>query len=122
MTETNRSGDPLPDRAFPRQQWGWPRWLVKGRWIVVFLALGLPALIAGAFLWDRRGPQAATEIFQGVVYGCERLAPTEEGSGLLHWVRVDLTAPGIELYVTELDPDAVAQGWQYRLRWVRGVG
>jgi hypothetical protein len=34
---------------------------------------------------------------------------------------VDLTAPGIELYVTQLDPDAVDQGWQYRLRWIRAV-
>ena len=32
---------------------------------------------------------------------------TSEGSGLMHWVRVDLTAPGIELYVTPLDPQAV---------------
>jgi hypothetical protein len=40
---------------------------------------------------------------------------------LLHWVRVDLTASGIELYVTPLDPAAVAQGWQYRLRRIEGV-
>ena len=117
----NLSGDRQAAKALLRQRWGRPRWLAKGRWVVVFLALGLPALIAGAFLWDTRGPQPATEIFQGVVYGCERLAPTEEGSGLLHWVRVDLTAPGIELYVTQVDPEAVAQGWQYRLRWIGGV-
>jgi hypothetical protein len=63
-------------------------------------------------------PPSGTEIFQGVVYGCERLVPSEEGSGAIHWVRVDLNAPGIELYVTPLDSKALEQGWQYRLRWV----
>jgi hypothetical protein len=29
---------------------------------------------------------------------------------------INLATPGIELYVTPLDPVAVAQGWQYRLR------
>jgi exopolysaccharide biosynthesis protein len=36
-------------------------------------------------------------------------------------VRVDLTAPGIELYVTPLDPAAVARGWQYRLHPIKDV-
>jgi len=81
----------------------------------------LAVLVAGVFFWNARGPHAPTEIFTGVIYGCERLVPTEEGSGLLHWARIDLTAPGIELYVTPLDPAAVRQGWQYRLRWIRGV-
>jgi hypothetical protein len=40
---------------------------------------------------------------------------------LLHWVRVDLSASGIELYVTPLDPEAVAQGRQYRLRGIAEV-
>src|SRR5262245_39659731 len=29
-----------------------------------------------------------SEIFEGITYGCEKLELTEEGSGLLHWVRV----------------------------------
>jgi hypothetical protein len=86
------------------------------------MAVTLGALISGGlYFWNRRGPQAPTEIFQGVVYGCEQLEATVEGSGLLHWVRVDLTAPGIELYVTQLDPSAVEQGWQYRLRRISDV-
>jgi hypothetical protein len=121
MIWMNPSANRPPATAFPRRQGGRPGWLAKGRWAAVFLALGLAALIAGAFLSDARGPQAATEIFQGVVYGREQLAPTDEGSGFLHWLRVDLTAPGIELYVTQLDPGAVARGWQYRLRWIREV-
>jgi hypothetical protein len=36
-------------------------------------------------------------------------------------VRVDLKAPGIQLYVTPLDPAAVAAGWQYRLRGIGDV-
>jgi hypothetical protein len=71
--------------------------------------------------WDHRGPQPATQIFEAITYGCERLEKTQEGGGLLHWVRIDLTAPGIELYVTPLDPSATAQGWQYRLRRIEDV-
>src|SRR5829696_8161498 len=67
------------------------------------------------------GTHAPTEIFQGVTYGSERLLGSAEGSGLLHWARVDLTAPGIELYVTPLERDAVEQGWQYRLSWIASV-
>jgi hypothetical protein len=70
--------------------------------------------------WERCGTQPR-EIFSGVTYGCERLKRTEQGKGVLHWVRVALGAPGIELYVTPLDPSAVTQGSQYRLRWIENV-
>jgi hypothetical protein len=40
---------------------------------------------------------------------------------LVHWAIIDLAAPGIELYVTPLDPKAVAEGWQYRLRRIGDV-
>ena len=61
------------------------------------------------------------EIFEGVTYGCERLEPGRQGRGLVYWVRVDLTAPGIGVYVTPKDPTAVSLGWQYRLRRIRDV-
>src|SRR5262249_25289090 len=93
------------------------KWL-RGLVIVAILAA---ALASDSWREDRRGPQAATKIFDGITYSRERLEATEEGSGLLHWVRVDLTAPGIERYVTPLDPVAVAQGWQYRLRAIKDV-
>jgi hypothetical protein len=70
--------------------------------------------------WERCARQPG-EIFSGVTYGCERLERTEQGYGVLHWVRVELGAPGIEPYVTPLDPSAVAQGSQYRLRWIENV-
>ena len=98
---------------------------VKQRhWLLGLLALvvGVGALIGGSSAyWARRGPKAPTEIFGGVAYGCKRLDTTSEGSGMLHWVRINLAAPGIELYVTPLDPAAVAQGWQYRLRRIEDV-
>ena len=71
--------------------------------------------------WDYREPRAPTEIFRGITYGCARVEATKEGSGLVHWVRIDLTAPGIELFITPLDRSAVAQGWQYRLRRTEDV-
>src|SRR5947209_5886124 len=83
--------------------------------LVALLLLGLYSW------WNRRQPQDPTEIFAGVVYGCDRLEATPEGSGLVHWARIDLTVPGIELYVTPLDPTAVAQGWQYRLAGIETV-
>lgn len=82
-------------------------------------------VVLGAFLhgdfWEQGHPQQPVKIFAGVTYGCERLAVTQEGGGLVHWVRVDLTAPGVELYVTPLDPAAAARGWQYRLRPIEDV-
>ena len=57
----------------------------------------------------------------GITYGCKQLAPSEEGSGVVHWVRVDLTTPGVAPYVTSQDPKAASQGWQYRLQRVGDV-
>jgi hypothetical protein len=95
----------------------------RKKWLgLAVVAVVLGGLIGGGFVWwDRRGPQAPAEIFQGITYGCDRLEATREGSGLVHWVRIDLTAPGIELYVTPLDPSAVAKGWQYRLRRIGDI-
>jgi hypothetical protein len=49
------------------------------------------------------------------------MEPSEEARGVVHWVRINLTAPGIAPYVTSKDPTAVSQGWQYRLRRVGDV-
>jgi hypothetical protein len=93
--------------------------MTRRRLLMVCLAAVITAVVAAVVcisLWTRRRPTPPTEIFQGVTYGCERLETDEQGSGLMHWVRVDLTAPGIELFVTPLDPDALERGWQYRLK------
>jgi hypothetical protein len=49
------------------------------------------------------------------------MEPSKEASGVVHWVRINLTVPGIAPYVTSKDPVAVSQGWQYRLRRVADV-
>jgi phosphodiester glycosidase len=91
-----------------------------------FVPLGL-VLSTGLIVWalypqgSGRCPQPETEIFEGIVYGCDRLEAMSEGSGPIHWVRIDLATPGIELYVTPLDHSAVAAGWQYRLRRIDEV-
>lgn len=36
-------------------------------------------------------------------------------------VQIDLSTPGIELFVTQLDPQAVQSGWEYRLAYVSTV-
>jgi hypothetical protein len=91
------------------------------RWARLGLAVALLAFTgADQAYWERCAPEPR-EIFSGVTYGCERLARTDQGRGVLHWVRVNLGAPAIELYVTPLDPFALAQGWQYRLRRIEDV-
>jgi Phosphodiester glycosidase len=85
------------------------------------LAVALMAFTgADSASWERCAPQPR-EIFSGITYGCERLERSEQGQGVFHWVRIELGAPGIELYVTPLDPSAVARGWQYRLRRIDDV-
>jgi Phosphodiester glycosidase len=101
--------------SFPQRRAKHVAWVLAG-----IVAVG--TLLSGGAAFrercDRLGP---TEIFAGITYGCKRLDATNEGSGLVHWVIVDLAAPGIELYVTPLDPTAVARGWQYRLRRIGDV-
>ena len=67
------------------------------------------------------GRPAAAQIFEGITYGCKQMQPSEEASGVVHWLRINLTAPGIAPYVTSKEPTAVSQGWQYRLRRVKDV-
>jgi hypothetical protein len=57
---------------------------------------------ADSAYWERCPPQP-TEIFSGVTYVANVWS---QGHGILHWVRVELAAPGIELYVTPIDPSA----------------
>ena len=64
--------------------------------------------------WTRPRPTPPTTIFHGITYTCiETNDP--ECRGLVHIVKIDLAAPGIELYLTPVDPEAMARGWQYRL-------
>jgi hypothetical protein len=102
---------------FPRsaQRSSRVKWLLAG-------IMALIALMGAAFAYsNHREPVAPTEIYVGITYGCKQLDTTSEGSGLVHWVIVDLAAPGVELYVTPLDPTATAGGWQYLLSRIQEV-
>ncbi len=89
------------------------------RWCLrLLIAFGLAVLAVTAYLaWNRPRPRPPTEIFQGVVYTCEEIPGNSKGTGLLHLAQVDLTQPGIELYVTPMDDEAVAHGFEYSLGW-----
>jgi hypothetical protein len=91
------------------------------KWLLAGLMAVAAMMGAGSVHKDHCDLAAPTEIFEGITYGCKRLDTTEEGSGLVHWVSINLATPGIELYLTPLDPVAVARGWQYRLRRVGDV-
>ena len=101
-------------------------------WASYFFSGALVCAIAALFVFSSVGslPEgeptcwgrpAAVEIFEGITYGCKQLVPGEQARGVVHWVRINLTAPGIVPYVTSKDPTAVSQGWQYRLRRVADV-
>jgi hypothetical protein len=106
--------------------------------VVLFLAL------EGYGVWSQPQPCAPVPIFRGITYTCEEVgagggergrqpsppAPLPkgagsrergEGYGLAHVVEVDLTAPGLEFYLTPLEPEAVARGFQYRLATAASV-
>jgi Phosphodiester glycosidase len=101
-------------------------------WASYFFSGALVCAIAALFVFSSIGslPEgeptcwgrpASAEIFAGITYGCKILEPSDNGSGVVHWVRINLTAPGIAPYVTSKEPTAVSQGWQYRLRRVADV-
>jgi len=85
------------------------------------LAFALPLFASADSSYQERCRPQPRPIFSGISYGCKILERSEEGRGVLHWARVDLTAPGIELYVTPLDTYALKSGFQYRLRWINDV-
>jgi hypothetical protein len=88
----------------------WRRFVARA----IVTAIVAATAYAGYSWWTRPRPMPPTEIFRGIVYSCEQI-DTDECRGLMCLVRVDLTAPGIGLYLTPLDPEAVNQGYQYRL-------
>ncbi len=75
---------------------------------------GAAAWLGAWVSYDRETER--TEIYCGVYY------QSYQGQfGAVHLVEIDLGHPGIELYMTPLDPLAVASGYQYRLHYVRNL-
>jgi hypothetical protein len=79
------------------------------------IATPCAAAWVGTFLsYSSKTPR--TEIFRGVYY-----QTYQQGNGMAHVVEVDLSCPGVELYLTPNHPEAVASGHEYRLDFVRNV-
>jgi hypothetical protein len=55
------------------------------------LVVPIGALLALSIESRCSGRPAAVEIFEGITYGCKQLEPSEQASGVVHWVRIDLT-------------------------------
>ena len=91
------------------------RRVIRGGLLLTVVAA---AAVGGWFAYRYHGPTPPVEVYRGILYGCDRLADTDQGGGLVHWVRADLTVPGVRLYVTPTDPAATAAGWEYKLRHV----
>lgn len=82
----------------------------------------LTAMLGVGYDWlQRRQPTERIEIFAGVSYTCQRITGRKDASGLCYVVRVDLRAPGVQLYTTPLDPQAAKQGHQYHLETAENV-
>ena len=79
------------------------------------------ATMAACLWWCRPRPRGPLEIFRGVVYECRSLPEGPESGGLVHLLRVDLKTRGMGLFVTPVDPEAKAAGWEYQTRWTPRV-
>jgi hypothetical protein len=90
------------------------------KWIAAIGAFFV-LIAVGCFLWTYHGPMPPTEIYLGIVYSCRRLPEGPQSGGLLHLVRADLNVPGVSLYVTPMDPEALMHGRRYRLQYVTTV-
>jgi hypothetical protein len=100
----------ITDRPASR---GRRRWRRRAFWLIgLTVAIGLG--VEADQWWTRPRPTPPTAIFRGVTYTCIE-ANDPDCRGLVHLVKVDLAEPGIELYLTPLDPEAMKEGWQYRL-------
>ena len=96
--------------------------MIRSRWIAgLALLMCLAAIAAGAARIIGPQPLGPIEIFPGVSFRSDILPVTEEGGGRVDVVITDLRAPGLQLYVTPLDPAALAKGFRYRLRWISEV-
>jgi hypothetical protein len=75
---------------------------------------GAAAWVGANFSYTRQTPR--TEIYRGVYYQC-----SQENGITIHLLEVDLSRPGIELFVTPVDQVALARGHEYRLDYVRNA-
>jgi hypothetical protein len=86
-----------------------------------FLVCASLIVIPGGAAWVstfvNHTPQVKrTEIYRGVYYQC-----TQGQNGAIHLLEVDLSRPNVQLFLTPVNPDALARGHEYRLDYVRNV-
>lgn len=94
---------------------------VKGRFIWLIALAGIMVALLWLRPFNLRRPKGATQIYHGIWYSCIEIDAGIEGSGLAHIVKIDLTDPEVELYITPVDPEAVKLGAQYRLTFAQSV-
>lgn len=90
------------------------------RWFAAVTIL-LIAIIAGYFVYSYHGPMPPTEIYQGITYSCLRVAEGPQSGGLVYLVRADLKVPGVSIYITPMDAEALSHGRRYRLQYTASV-
>ena len=84
--------------------------------------IAVVAIVAAIWaILSRPVETAEHEIFRGVTYQCTIYPSSSEVRGAAHIVIADLSVPGISLFVTPMDQDALARGWEYRLDYVSSV-
>lgn len=82
------------------------------------LKMTIVATLAIACGGNRCYPVPPTEVFRGVTYECVSLDNSDHAATLAHIVRVDLTAPGIELYISPFNRTSSEPGHEYFLNYV----
>lgn len=89
------------------------------RWLTFLGFLLLSGI--GYWWWSTSpGPRELSEVYPGISYECRRYDGPAV-SGLAHFVTIDLTTPGLDLFITPVNPEAVEAGWQYETRWLPWV-
>lgn len=88
----------------------------------VLLTVALLVACVGGYLWFTHRPvMPLTPIYQGVSYGCIEMPESEEASGRVHLVVVDMATPGVEFFFTPVSGTAAMEGYDYKLRMASGV-
>jgi hypothetical protein len=92
------------------------RLVFRGALLVVAVMLVCAIGVAVWFWWTAPTPHPSVELASGITYVCQQY-DEEEIRGLAHVITVDLNTPGLRLYLTPLERNAVEAGWEYKTCW-----
>ena len=86
--------------------------------------IGGLVLLGGIIAGGMRGkgilssqPMAPVAIARGVVYECMKVTDGAGGGNVVHLVRIDLRAPGLEIFITPLHEEALEADYEYQLAY-----